>query len=491
MIFSSRHFIFAFLPIVFLLYFVLKHYRLDLTSKIWLIISSLFFYAFWNVNYLPLILGSLIFNFYAGRLLNKITTIKSILYRKTCLILSIAANLALLGYYKYIDFIIENVNILTGLSYPSTNILLPLAISFFTFQQVAYLIDCYSGNTKEYNFIDYSLFITFFPQLIAGPIVHHNEMMPQFGENVTTSLRNENIAKGIFIFSIGLIKKIVIADSFALWADSGFNSLTPISFLEAWTSSLSYTFQLYFDFSGYCDMAIGIALLFNIRLPLNFNSPYKSLDIQDFWRRWHITLGRFLSAYIYIPLGGNRKSDISTYSNLFITFLIGGLWHGASWMFIIWGSLHGMALVIHRIWKKCGFALPKAIAWLTTFLFINTSWVFFRAESLASAKTVLNGMFSIPTLSGNNTLAIPTQELAWAGSKIDSFASTLPINLLIHMDTLLLIAFAFFLISKKNAYELMHGEVSFQKIIYAGVLFSIGGYFTLSSTSSIFLYFNF
>jgi D-alanyl-lipoteichoic acid acyltransferase DltB (MBOAT superfamily) len=273
------------------------------------------------------------------------------------------------------------------------NLALPLAISFYTFQQIAYLVDSYRNETKSYNFLNYAVFVTFFPQLIAGPIVHHAEMMPQFA-NLKNKIKNYyNIALGLFIFSIGLFKKVIIADTFAVYATQGFDVAEKLNMLEAWITSLSYTFQLYFDFSGYTDMAIGVALLFNIKLPMNFFSPYKAKNIQDFWKRWHITLSRFLKDYIYIPLGGNRKTSIRTYTNLFTTFVLGGIWHGAGWTFVFWGILHGLALVVHRLWKKLGFKMNVVLAWFITFNFINIAWVFFRAVNFESAIKVLKGMF--------------------------------------------------------------------------------------------------
>lgn len=250
------------------------------------------------------------------------------------LILGIMANIALLGYFKYSDFFIENINDVFKTNMALLNLTLPLAISFFTFQQIAYLVDSYKGKTQEYDVVNYAVFVTFFPQLIAGPIVHHKEMMPQFAYASNNRINAENISRGLFIFAIGLFKKVVIADTFAIYANEGFDVAKVLSFYEAWATSLSYTFQLYFDFSGYTDMAIGLALLFNIVLPFNFNSPYKALNIQDFWRRWHMTLSRFLRDYIYIPLGGNRKGTVLTYRNLMATFVIGGLWHGAAWTFV-------------------------------------------------------------------------------------------------------------------------------------------------------------
>ena len=338
----------------------------------------------------------MLFNYVIGNSLNtKKEENKKSFSKKSILIFGIVANLSLLGYFKYADFFIENFNIVAQTNINLFNLLLPLAISFFTFQQIAYLVDSYRQETKEYDFLNYALFVTFFPQLIAGPIVHHSEMMPQFANKWNAVKKYRNIALGLFIFSIGLFKKVVIADTFAVWATAGFDTATTLNLFEAWATSLSYTFQLYFDFSGYTDMAIGIALLFNIKLPINFNSPYKARNIQDFWRRWHITLSRFLRDYVYIPLGGNKISSFRTYSNLLATFVIGGLWHGAGWTFIFWGFLHGMALVIHRAWSNLGFKMWTWLAWLITFSFVNITWVFFRAKEWDDAIRILSSMFSL------------------------------------------------------------------------------------------------
>lgn len=422
-----------FLPITFFIYFYLNKKRLTELAKAFLVLVSLFFYSWWNVAYLPIILASMIVNFALGKQLGKVSAmsigggqegllanaslngipnnksaipnpahVRKTLSRKALLVFGIIFNVALLGYFKYTDFFIENFNLITGADFNLLHIALPLAISFFTFQQIAYLVDSYRLGTKEYDFLTYALFVSFFPQLIAGPIVHHAEMMPQFANLRNRLINYKNIALGLFIFSIGLFKKVVIADSFAIWATNGFDKVEKLDVLSAWLTSLAYTFQLYFDFSGYCDMAIGAALLFNIKLPINFNSPYKSLDIQDFWRRWHITLGRFLRDYVYIPLGGSRAGNsrlsqlLRTCQNLFVTFLIGGIWHGAGWGFVIWGAMHGLALVIHRLWSCLSpFRLPKILAWFITFNFVNIAWVFFRATSLDDAFKVLGGMFGL------------------------------------------------------------------------------------------------
>lgn len=403
MLFNSHEFIFLFLPITFFIYFYLNTKRLTSAGIAFLVFASLFFYSWWNIVYLPLILSSILFNFIVGTYLSKH---QYVINKKALLTFGISANIALLGYFKYTDFFLDNFNGIFGTSIPLPHIILPLGISFFTFTQIAYLVDCYKDKVKEYDFLRYALFVTYFPHLLAGPILHHSEMMPQFA-NIRNKTKNyKNIATGLFLFSIGLFKKVVIADTFALWANAGFDTATTLSFFEAWATSLSYTFQLYFDFSGYTDMAIGASLLFNIKLPINFNSPYKALDIQDFWRRWHMTLSRFLRDYIYIPLGGNRTGEFRTYINLFATFLLGGLWHGAGWTFIFWGFLHGLALMLHRAWKSFGFTMNRYLAWFITFNFVNITWIFFRAKEWNDAVKVLLGMIGLGTTSKVQTIFI-------------------------------------------------------------------------------------
>jgi len=394
LLFNSYEFIFFFLPITFFIYFYLNKKRLTEASKAFLVFASLFFYSWWNIVYLPLILISMLFNYTLGREFATHTEKNRNYSAKTLLGMGVGFNLALLGYFKYTDFFIINYNRLLDAEVPLLHLALPLAISFYTFQQIAYLVDSYRQETKEYDFLNYAVFVTFFPQLIAGPIVHHAEMMPQFARLKNKVINYYHIALGLFIFSMGLFKKVVIADTFAVWVAQGFDVSTSLNMLEAWVTSLSYTLQLYFDFSGYTDMAIGIALLFNIKIPMNFFSPYKATSIQDFWRRWHITLSRFLKNYIYIPLGGNRKGEFRTYANLFTTFVLGGIWHGAGWTFVLWGILHGLALVIHRVWQKLHYKLPIFLAWFITFNFLNITWVFFRANNFQDAMKVLKGMFS-------------------------------------------------------------------------------------------------
>ena len=406
MLFNSYEFIFLFLPISVIVYFWLNKKRLTHTGKAWLVFVSLFFYSWWNIIYLPLILASILFNFAIGTTISKnALKAKHSLSQLGLLTFGIVSNLALLGYFKYTDFFIGNVNALLNIHYNLLHIILPLGISFFTFTQIAYLVDSYKTEVQEIDYLNYTLFVTFFPHLLAGPILHHKEMMPQFDMSKKKIFIYKNLSGGLFLFAIGLFKKVVIADTFAIWANAGFETTRVLTLFEAWATSLSYTFQLYFDFSGYTDMALGVALMYNITLPLNFNSPYKATNIQDFWRRWHMTLSRFLRDYIYIPLGGNQKSEYKTYFNLFIVFLIGGLWHGASWMFIIWGAMHGIAIVFHRIWQHWEKKMPLLLAGFITFNFVNITWIFFRATTWDSAVNILQGMMGLQGMMFDRGLA--------------------------------------------------------------------------------------
>jgi alginate O-acetyltransferase complex protein AlgI len=335
----------------------------------------------------------------------------------------------LLAYYKYANFFVDNINAFFELGWNIEHIILPLAISFFTFQQITYLVDAYRGETKEYNFLHYALFVTFFPQLIAGPIVHHREMMPQFSNRDFSKTNYYFIATGLSIFFLGLFKKAVIADSLSPYVAETFTVVASgalLSFFEAWKGVLAYTFQLYFDFSGYSDMAIGLAFMFGIRLPLNFNSPYKSASIIEFWQRWHITLSRFLKDYLYIPMGGNRKGEPRRYLNLMITMLLGGLWHGAGWTFVIWGGLHGIYLVINHLWRniKANISMTASDNYLVrygcraaTFIAVAVAWVYFRADSLDAANVMVR------SLAGQGGVIWPEEAIGQLGFLAEVFAS--------------------------------------------------------------------
>lgn len=390
MLFNSYPFIFIFLPITLVGFFYLAKFRLVKLATAWLVLASLVFYAQWSVAYLPLLIISIIFNYQVGNLISNAKPASK--QAKLILFIGIAFNLGLLGYYKYANFFIGTFGKFVGIHWNIPEIVLPIGISFYTFTQSAYLVDAYRGETKEYNFLTYCLFVTYFPHLIAGPILHHKDVIPQFHNLRNFIFSHKNMALGVSMFVIGLAKKLLIADPISQWADPMFKNADTVSFIEAWVGALSYTFQLYFDFSGYSDMAVGLGMMLNIRLPINFDSPYKSISIIEFWRRWHITLSNFLRDYLYIPLGGNRRGKIRRYINLLITMLLGGLWHGAGLNYIAWGGLHGIYLVINHWWRKRHIPLPKFLSWLITFIAVVIGWVLFRAHNLSDAIKMLMAM---------------------------------------------------------------------------------------------------
>jgi len=403
-LFNSHIFLFVFLPVTLAGFCVLSRWPGPKAAKLWLTLASLFFYGWWNPIYVGLIVPSMLFNFWLGSWIGR--RVRGGRSGKGPLYFGITANLLLLGYYKYANFFVANVNLLAGTDWALGKIILPLGISFFTFTQIAYLMDASRGVACEYDFWDFLLFVTFFPHLIAGPIIHHSEMMPQFAERKTYRFQWENLAIGLSIFAIGLFKKVMIADGLSGHAGKVFGAAASTGGIypgDAWAGVLCYTFQIYFDFSGYSDMAIGLAKMFGIVLPLNFNSPYKATSISDFWRRWHMTLSRFLRDYLYIPLGGNRHGPARRYSNLIVTMLLGGFWHGAAWTFVLWGAFHGIGLAINHLWKdffKTNFAHWHIPAWATmwsarafTFFLVVMGWVLFRASDLAAAGHLFESMF--------------------------------------------------------------------------------------------------
>ena len=457
--FNSYAFILAFLPLTAAGYFLLCGSRLAAYSQLWMLLASLLFYSVWSPVYLPLMLGSIGFNFMLSRGINARAGQSA---ARGLLIAGIAGNLLLLGYFKYADFFIGNLNLVTGGQLPLPHIILPLGISFFTFTQIAYLVDTFQHRASRPGFVNYALFVSYFPHLLSGPILHHGEMMPQFENAQNRSFNADNFARGLLLFALGLAKKVVLADSLAAIADAGFKQPGAAGFADAWLIALAYTLQLYFDFSGYTDMALGMSRMFNIRLPVNFDSPYRATTIQDFWRRWHITLSRFLRQYLYLPLGGNRAGSFATARNLFLTFLLGGLWHGAGWTFVIWGALHGAAMVAHRAWSALRKPLPVWLAWLTTFVFVLVAWVFFRAATLADALALLAGM------AGVRGFAAPATGLT----------------------SVLLIGLAFWLaLSRINTNALVEKPLSRISAALA-VIALVAGVLSLSQTSP-FIYFNF
>ncbi|MFE0756222.1 MBOAT family O-acyltransferase [Inquilinus sp. NPDC058860] len=395
MLFNSPEFLFVFLPITCAFFFISRWVGLSALSVPILLVASVAFYGWWSIGHLPLLLGSILFNFAVGMGLARRPS-------RGLLALGVGADLLLLGYFKYAVFAQGVVNDLLAAQWPALSIILPIGISFYTFTQIAFLVDAYHGKVDDKDPLAYALFVTFFPHLIAGPILHHKEMTVQFAALPRMRIGSDDIAVGITMFAFGLFKKTVLADSLALHASPVFEQAAAghaPGLFAAWTGTLAYTLQLYFDFSGYSDMAIGLARLFGIRMPENFNSPYKARSIADFWQRWHMTLSRFLRDYLYIPLGGNRRGKARSYVNAFITMLLGGIWHGAGWQFMLWGALHGAYIVVGRLFadwaRPRGIRLPAAIGATLTFLAVILAWVPFRAPSLAAAGSVYTGLVGL------------------------------------------------------------------------------------------------
>jgi D-alanyl-lipoteichoic acid acyltransferase DltB (MBOAT superfamily) len=422
MLFNSYPFIFVFLPVTLFVFFAIGRFSQRFASS-WLVVASIFFYGWWNPVYIPLLISSILFNYLIGLGIVRAKKNKAKnSFCRTLLITGLIIDLSLLGYFKYANFFLENVNVLVGTNWNMSNIILPLGISFFTFTQIAFLVDAYRGEIQDYNLTHYALFITYFPHLIAGPILHHKEIIPQFSDPSIYKPNLSHIAVGITVFFIGLFKKTVLADGIAPYAVTLFGFVAKgqeLTFFEAWLGGICYIFQLYFDFSGYSDMAIGGSLLFGIKLPLNFHSPYKAVNIFEFWRRWHMTLSRFLRDYVYTPLSQGRQKSWRLMLNLSITMLIGGLWHGAGWNYLIWGGLHGIYLTINHIWRNIRRSLGHDIrqsTWIGRFLgcaltvaaFIF-SIAFFRTQDLNGAILMTRGML------GLNGVALPVEWLNLLG----------------------------------------------------------------------------
>lgn len=529
MLFNSYAFIFLYLPIVFIGMFWLSR-RSHRLAALFMGFASLAFYAVWDTRFVLLLLTSIAFNFGAGCWIGRLA--RRCKQSRISLATAIAVNLILLGYFKYANFFITSANQFFGSHFPVLDIILPLGISFFTFTQIAFLVDVYLGIAREYNLIHYLLFVTYFPHLIAGPVLHHKQMMPQFADPNTYRINFEHVAVGLTIFIIGLAKKVLIADTLAEYATPIFNAAhngAVLMLFEAWIGALAYTLQLYFDFSGYSDMAIGLSLIFNVRLPLNFNSPYKATSIIDFWRRWHISLSDFLRDYLYIPLGGNRKGTVRRYANLMTTMLLGGLWHGAGWTFIIWGGLHGVYLMINHGWRELkvylgwdkGGRLADLAAGALTFLSVVVAWVFFRSDSFASAWEMLSGMagmngISLPPFLEKQLSLIPVQ-----ASQIDMvFLGLTPVSGLQSNIVLFNIVICLMLIwmfpnvqqifatykpawegmtsvklshakERKRFLQYFHWELTYKLAIAAGILFFISLLYMVSNKTSEFLYFQF
>ena len=405
MLFTTAQFALLFLPLALAGFFAIGRWSQQ-GAAAWLLLASLAFYGYWMPVFMLLLVASIAANFVVA---TRMARVAGTTAARALLILGIALNLSLLAYFKYANFFVDNLDRLLGTNWQFGRVILPIGISFYSFTQIAFLVDTFRGKVREYRFIQYGLFVTYFPHLIAGPVLHHAQMMPQFGNPAIYRFDGANFAGGLAIFAIGLLKKVVLADGIAPYADAVFQpadqGFSP-DLWEAWLGALAYTFQLYFDFSGYSDMAIGLSRMFNIRLPFNFDSPYRATSISDFWRRWHISLSTFLRDYLYIALGGGRHGEARRYANLMATMLLGGLWHGASWSFVLWGGLHGLYLMVnHGFRTLCGVALSErldrsrtflVLGWLLTMTAVVVAWVLFRAETSAGAMRMLRGMVAAP-----------------------------------------------------------------------------------------------
>jgi len=413
-LFNSYEYLLAFLPLALILFHGLRRLKLQRLPIAAAVLLSLAFYAWWEPLNLLLLVPLIGINFELARRIAPRRG-RPARFGKPLLALGITLDLATLAWFKYANFGVDTFNALAGTHVELARIVLPIGISFFVFQMIASLVDAWRGHMEHFNLLDYALFITFFPQLVAGPIVHHGEMLPQFHHyrGVTAS----TVALGVTILAIGLAKKVLLADSVAGYASARFDAAAagqPLAPVDAWAGALAYTAQLYFDFSGYSDMAIGAGLLFGIRLPVNFASPYKAESIIDFWRRWHMTLSRFLRDYLYVPLGGGRRGPVRRHVNLLLTMLLGGLWHGAGWTFVAWGAMHGLFLVANHAWRalagRHGIDLSRHApgrwaAWAVTFLAVVVAWVFFRAADLPTAGRVVAAMAGLVGMAGAGAAA--------------------------------------------------------------------------------------
>lgn len=483
MLFNSYIFIFLFFPVTLLGYFLLGQRKTPRARNLFLIGMSLWFYGYFNPRYLLIICASIAFNYAASNLIQRASRRNAMALTA----LAVAANIALIFYYKYYDFFISNVNAAFGASFELKHIVLPLGISFFTFQQISYIVDSFHGETDGYSFDEYALFVCFFPQLVAGPIVLHSEIIPQFGDTGRRAFQAENFSRGLYVFALGLFKKVIVADTFAAAVNWGFGNTAGLGSLEAWIVSMSYTFQLYFDFSGYCDMAMGMSKMMNIDLPQNFNSPYKALSIPDFWTRWHMTLTRFLRTYIYFPLGGSRKGTGRTLLNIMVVFLVSGIWHGASWTFIVWGLLHGVLQCLTRVFSKRYERLHAATRWMLTMFCVNLLWVIFRADSLGAAAEFIMRMFLAPSIMVSDELASCFRLIEFTQIRY-----LIPESIQYYMSSFDMWAFLtlalFAALNKKNSVEL-----EFKPGIKYSVLTVVFLFWSIISLGSVseFLYFNF
>ena len=518
--FNSYIFILLFLPLTLAGYYALNHWGKELYAKGYLLLMSLWFYGYFNASYLLIICSSIVVNYLLSRLMLRCdgagggstgtgngTNAGS---KRALLILGIVFNVALIFYFKYYNFFIGNINLAFKTDFVLRNIVLPLGISFFTFQQISFMVDSYKGETASYNFLEYALFVAFFPQLVAGPIVLHKELIPQFRDREKLKVNYDNLTRGIMLFSLGLAKKVLIADTFGNAVNWGFDKAAmftsgeqALSVYEIILVMLSYTFQIYFDFSGYSDMATGLGAMFNFTIPMNFNSPYKALSVADFWKRWHMTLTRFLTNYVYIPLGGNRKGKARTYLNIMLVFLISGIWHGANWTFILWGVIHGLGQCFNRLThgiytrifslaEKSRLStlltgLIRVIQWCVTFAFVNLAWLLFRADSVSQWWNLVKRLgirYYYVRLEALEFFRVPglASVLSRLGLNVSDRAL---LTVCAHAAVVLALLLC---LCTKNNYEREHKKNAFSLCYTAGILALC--ILSLGSVST-FLYFNF
>lgn len=484
MLFNSYIFVLVFLPLCIAGYFGCSHFGKRTSAQAFLLGMSLWFYGYFHAEYLLIIIFSILCNYFFYVLLGRSSGKKR---RKWLLAGALALNLGILFYFKYFNFFLENLNEVCGRNFALKSILLPLGISFFTFQQLSFVIDAYKGEVPEYRFLDYACFVTYFPQLIAGPIVTHDELIPQFMDEEKKHFQWDNFVRGIYLFALGLGKKVLIADTFGNGVNWGFANIGELDSTNAFLAMLFYTIQIYFDFSGYCDMAVGLGRMMNLKLPLNFNSPYRAATITEFWDRWHITLTRFFTKYIYIPLGGSRRGTAVTCRNVMLVFLVSGLWHGADWTFVLWGACHGVCSVLTRLLKGILERIPRAVRQLGTFLFLNVTWVLFRADSIGDAAMFLGKIadFDFGPVDAGLTAGFYLPECQLLDSLIPFTGICPEFFLLVFTGTAL-----FMLFGMKNAYEKMKAFEPTVGRLLAAVVLLVWCICSFSGVST-FLYFNF
>ena len=497
MLFNSYLFIFIFLPATLLGWFGLNKLHAYRIALAFLVGMSLWFYGYFNPSYLLIIISSVIVNYSLSYFLDKL---KAGSLRIIWLLSGLLFNLGILFYYKYFDFFIENLNAVFKADFALRHILLPLGISFFTFQQISFIIDRYRGKATHYRFLNYAAFVTFFPQLVAGPIVLYDELMPQFEDLKKREFSTDNFTKGLWMFSIGLGKKVLLADVLAGVANYGFDNVIFLDSISTLIVGLFYMFELYFDFSGYSDMAMGLGFMFNISLPMNFNSPYKACSMKQLWQRWHITLSRFFVQYVYIPMGGSRKGKPRALFNVFFIFLLSGLWHGAAWTFVVWGVIQGLALVWDNLYligvkgqgdkKEPRIGIPKLLGQFLTFNFFLGTLFVFRANTLSDSLTMFKNLFSF-RYTGSISRLLPYMDLPefYIIKQIVSIKAPGMIDMLHIFIMILLLALSVLIISRKNSFEILNQKITTRKYVLAALVF---GWSVISfSQVSTFIYFNF